>query len=596
MFRLSWRKIDVRTVSAGVLSLCVVWLFCSAWILDIEYFDSFDVLMNTDYLLGRCGLYLDHKAPMLSVLMIPARLAGISLGLAPLNLRPYHLTMALLHSAYLIGVFWLLTIKHGLRWHVLAAFCATSLSFVFFSYGCFMNIDIFPGILFLSMIFLSDRFMGRRDKVSWCVLAFIGGFAALLKQTFGLFWVAALLANAVARPKAKHDINNDFYLRLALLFSSAACSFAVYYLFMCFALQGSNPRGPWLATPLTHLIEHSKPELEVSAGSLRWIYLLNFPFYGITTTLLLVPGLLVALKGNDVLQKKIAVSWLAAFAFLHLTIRLEVRYMLFLAPLSAFLLVPIIDKLRSKRIFLACTACLLSADMAHASWEALRLADAFYRNSQLKSFLAPLKHAQKGQACVINEYLCFIAPRESPFIGDFYHRKFHFSPYHVKHFVRGDLEYMWSQGKGQDLRNSLPHAPGTILIYGNFFPMNIKDSPDISRYVSLLAKSATLDVDASSVTDALDSSTDHFTDRRLARALDEHIYPFLCDTRSGRIHPILQTAPDAFTVELQGMIPAMPIHSPGTLPYLSAYKILRFVNVEPHGGTVLAEISGIDSR
>ncbi|MBN1863863.1 MAG: hypothetical protein JW808_03070 [Victivallales bacterium] len=573
-------------ISAYVLLACVFWLLWSAWVLDVEYFDSFDVLMNTDYLLGRYGSYLDHMAPMLSVVMVPARLAGIALGLDPMDLRPCHLTMALLHSLYLLGVFWLLSIRHGFCWPVLAAFCAAVLNFVFFSYGAFMNIDIFPGIIFVAMIFLSDKLRGRMCARVWVPLVVFGALAALLKQTFGLFWLVLIVAHAV--PLFKPSERTAAALKhMALLVCGSAASFAIYYLFMCFVLKDSLIDGHFLVRPAVQALEYSRSDIENSAATQHWLYLANFSFYGFLTSLLVLPGIVMSLKCGDRLQRSLAVSWIVAFLFMHVILRREVRYIAFMAPLSAFMLVPVLEWIMGKPRILAFCIIVLTADLLNASWEALRIVDPFYRESQLKRFLSPLRVVEPGTPCVFNDYLCFIPPRRSPFIGDYYHRKFHFSPYHVKHFFREDLYYMWNPARGNALHDSLSYGSGDCLIYANFFPMEIEGNFDADTYVLIFARVERVPYDASELVVGIEAGKKGFEDVRLGKVIDRYIYPVLYDPHSEKLFPVFQEGGNRFRLgdDVACLRPYSPLLTDAGAALLG-YEIIRLVQIDSRGGTV----------
>ncbi len=591
MTRFPIKKLSPRTVAIAILLVCAGWLLWSAWVLDIEYFDSFDVLMNTDYLLGAYEVYLDHKAPMLSVLMIPARLAALALGLDPMDLRPYHLTMALLHSAYLLGVLGLLVTRHGMRWPVLAAFCASVPSFVFFSYGCFMNIDIFPGIIFLAMIFLSDKLRRHMCARIWLPLVAAGALAALLKQTFGLFWMAVIIAHSVPMLKPSRRTAAAFK-HMTLLVCGSVASFAIYYIFMCVVLKDSPIEGSFLTRPAVQALDYSGSDIRNAATTLHWLYLANFPSYGILTALLVVPGIVVSLKNGDRLQRSLAISWIVAFVLMHVILRREVRYIAFMAPVSAFLLVPVLDIVaRRPRIMAACIMVLVT-DLLIASWEALRIVEPFYRESQLKQFLAPLKDLEPGTPCVFNDYLCFMPPRRSPFIGDYYHKKFHFSPYHVKHFYRKDLDYRWNPARGNELFNSLSYGHGDCLIYANFFPMEIKGNPDAADYVLLLAKCASMPYDASKLAADIESGKKGFRDVRLGSVIDRYIYPSLYEPLSGRLFPVFQEGGSKFKLGHDPMLPPYPPPTANTgHAVMLGYEILKLVEGTTQSGTTFAAIN-----
>ena len=74
---------------------------------------------------------------------------------------------------------------------------------------------------------------------------------------------------------------------------------------------------------------------------------------------LLVPGLVVSLRKSR-MQRIIAAGWLLGFFAMHVVHLREVRYIAFLAPLSAFVIVPVVRSvLQSKRLFWLATLALI---------------------------------------------------------------------------------------------------------------------------------------------------------------------------------------------------------------------------------------------
>ena len=111
---------------------------------------------------------------MMALLLMPAELARTAFGLHPLDVRSYHILLALLHVAYLILVYRLLTRVFGHSWFVFAAWVAAIPNFVFFSYSPFVSHDIIPGVLLLYMLVWCDRFSRHRSFLLWTELVAMG--------------------------------------------------------------------------------------------------------------------------------------------------------------------------------------------------------------------------------------------------------------------------------------------------------------------------------------------------------------------------------------------------------------------------------------
>lgn len=580
------RKISFNHLAIIVLVLPVIWLIYSALVLDIEYYDSFDVILNAHYFLGEYPAYLAHKAPMLAIIMIPALWISKLLQLEALNLIVYHIEMAVLHITYLSVIFYLLIQIYGKKIPVIIAFTAAVLNFVFFSYGMFMNIDIFPGLLFFLMVLLSVSFQEKTSWTKWILLVLIGSIAASLKQTFGLFWVAVLIAHSVNLLIEK-NWSKKSWITFLLLSLGSVSSFILYILLMCFVLHDSHMQGSFFSNPFIQILNFTKEYTNPDMIPPIWIYAINFPFYGILTTLLIIPGIILGLKSKDPLQRSLAVCWIAAFVFMHIICRREVRYIAFLAPISACLIIGPISYLIKKPRYLYLMLLILIIDIISAGIEAGRITKTFYQKSQLKQFLSPLKQTTNN-ICIINDYLCFIPPIKPAFLIDHYHRKFHFSPYHIKFFCRKDINLKWRPYKSKQLYESLPFKPESHLIYSNFFPINLKNVPDLSQYMLILARSSKIPFDPATLKIREEKDRKEiiytFESRQLAVAIENYIFPGVHDKNSGIFFPLIQTGEQSFSI-------AKPPNYQKDFPVFNSmefvgYKIKKYVYMQKNG-TVL---------
>ena len=78
------------------------WLGWAAAVSRVDNYDSYDVICNARHLLGRTPEMIAHRPPLLAAMMIPSELARERWGLHPLDVRPYHAAMALIHAGYLL--------------------------------------------------------------------------------------------------------------------------------------------------------------------------------------------------------------------------------------------------------------------------------------------------------------------------------------------------------------------------------------------------------------------------------------------------------------------------------------------------------------
>src|SRR5260370_22049854 len=151
----------------GVFFVIAAWLGAAACVVQIEYYDGLSAIANARYFLGATDRYVADRAPMMGLVLMPAELARTALGLHPLDVRPHHIFLALLHVAYFIMVYRLLTRVYGSSWLVFAAWTAAIPNFVFFSYSPFLSHDIIPGVILLSMLIWCDRFCSHPSYRLW---------------------------------------------------------------------------------------------------------------------------------------------------------------------------------------------------------------------------------------------------------------------------------------------------------------------------------------------------------------------------------------------------------------------------------------------
>ncbi|NOY82957.1 MAG: glycosyltransferase family 39 protein [Kiritimatiellaeota bacterium] len=453
-------------LAAACLGLPVLWLWLSAVFVTVELYDGYDAICNARFFIGNGPYFIPSRAPLLALVLTPAALLHRALGLPALAVWPYHLTMAALHTAYLVGVFAFLRKRLGLTPAMLAAFASSVLSFVFFSYAPFLSRDIVPGLLLIAMLVLTEHFVERPRIGVWLGLVALGALSVLIKQTYGVFWAAILGSRCLPYLFPKRVFRrSDFKTWLALTGGAVASALA-YWLIMAVVLKSTWPREPFLLLPYRQLTKVMEQYRGTGIRFPIWIYLRNMPFYGWLSLAALGPGLWYCLRG-DRFRQSLALVWLTAFGMLHLSGFREVRYMAFLAPLSAFLGAHAIEKAFRHRGLLIAGLALLSLDVWSAGKEALRLRAGFYRRSPARRFCDTLldSDGRPRKPVFMQGPLSFMPPLNSPFAGDRYHRLFHLDKHHLVFLygiARSDLRSV--RDPLHQLRTEAALYPGSVLL------------------------------------------------------------------------------------------------------------------------------------
>jgi len=462
------------------LGLPIVWLLWAAFVVDVEYYDGYDTICNALYFCGQRQGYIGNRTPLIAMLLAPMRLLSGLFTDDPLHVRTYHLAMALGHTVYLVGVYLCLQRFVTSRAAHLIAFVSAILNVVFFSYAPFLSHDIAPGLLLLLMLCLAEDFARAPDVGPWLLLVALGCAAALTKQTYGLFWFALLVCRCLPFIVVGDRLERTPAIALAWLAVGAVTSAVFYWLIMAFVLAGAYPDTALFLRPLLQ-IRRLMGQYEGLAGAFPlWIYIRNFPFYGFLTTVFIIPGLWMLLKRNRLCQSA-ALSWILCFAVLHALGLREVRYVAFLAPLSAVAAAQPVAALlrqgRQRQVLLI--GLLLGVDVLSASYEAARLAMPFYGRSELREFTSVIRDGDGWRKPVLTWNLMgFVPPRNSPFAGDRYHRVFHFGVHHLQilygygpHEVGTAPSLPWLGTRACQLRNSALFFTNKPLYNGpGFFP------------------------------------------------------------------------------------------------------------------------------
>jgi hypothetical protein len=428
-----------------ILLLIAAWLAWSLAQVNIEFDDGYATLTNALYFLGDAHGYFSNRGPLMAFAMMPAVLMSQALGLHPLDVRLAHGTMVFLTLAYLYGSWRLLVRVHGSELCTLLAYAAAMATPVFFSYAPFVNLDIFPGVLALLMVWLAEQQLRSPSNIRWLVLVALGTSLAALKQTYALVWIGIVAMLPLTLLMGRADASTWRNARGLLL--AAVVSGALTW--MIYAAALSTPFGaepfwlrPWLqvAAINANYAAEGGPWVVFSP----WIYLENLWAYGILAMLLILPAVILALRSGTSFERLLALVWLFLVVMLHLTPYKEVRYLAFLAPFNAVLLVPLLRKIWSgRRAFRWLMLAILMASLALAAGEASRLNNPYYRQALL-AFLGPLPaDGTLPGRLIMGGPLSFVSPERQAYSGDRYHRITHITPGSIVSMYGYPVDHFW---------------------------------------------------------------------------------------------------------------------------------------------------------
>jgi hypothetical protein len=432
----------LRFAEIGLFALLGGWLLLAAAWVDIEYYDGMDSQLNARFYLGMEPTYQATRGPLLGFLLVPAEAAREALGLHPLDPRPAHFVMALLHFGHLLGSYLLLTRALGRSWMLWLAFAAAMPTFLFFNYGIFISHDLVPGVLYLALLLGSDTYLRRPSRGLWCALALTGAAAVCIKHTYAIFWIIALVIQAGFVLRGTGAPRATLLRRWGELVLAAAAGAVALWFALCQSLGTLFPETPYLLRAweqLQYLLfqAHDKNHPEHV-----WVYFRNFPAYGMLAMVMALPGVWLSWRGGTRTGRVLAAGWVLAVVILHLLSLRQVRYFGFVAPVTAGILVPVLTALWTQKWGRRVAVGLLVFNLLplHAYsilGETTRIGDAFHRRSEYRDLL---KHLENPDGSVrrpvyVNwDKLSFTPARPPPFAGDIYHELFHLGQHHVRGF------------------------------------------------------------------------------------------------------------------------------------------------------------------
>jgi len=456
------------------IGLIIIWLFWSASILGIETGDGYLTLATSQHFLGLNETYGFQRGPFLAFYLIPAEWIANSIGLHPLDLRPHHIMTAFLHSIYICFI-WLILTRFYDKFDkfVAIAFLATIPSFIFFSYAIFISPDIFPGLILIAMILLAAKADKQSSIYIWSSLVILGFIATLFKQTYAIFWITILVSCLFF-----YSRKTNFFLFTAASFS-ALLSWLTYAWFLQDAI---SPDIQWWIKPAYQIIIVANQFSSYSSEALNKIflpslYIQNLYNYGLLTSILILPSIAYVLffdKSNNKTLKIISINWILIFLFLQFITYKEVRYLIPLAPLSAFILVPFLrfsEHSKFRVLFLSLITILLIFDISKGVSESLRVKHNFYQTmtseylQPINTFFENRNTQNKNKIIMINE-LGFTPNIYSPLKFDRFHRTFHLSKSVLPLLYGFDNDVFFSYGANDAISHEAFSA-GDLILFSN---------------------------------------------------------------------------------------------------------------------------------
>lgn len=425
---------NVYHLAKLILIIISVWTISAAYFVNIESADGYSLIANAKYFLGQKSLdtnnqFFPEKMPINSVLLIPAEWLKTYLNLPVFDVRIHHLLFGIIHALYLWSVYLQLRnhyiVNKSNESTILIAFLATIPSFIFFSYAPFLSVDIYPGAIFLFMLLLTYNFSIKPSWNTWIQLIIWGSAAPLIKQIYVVFWIVIIAIYGTSL------LLKQRYRTITWLITGAFASAIITWLLTSLALTKWDPQMqvPFLLLPYHQflaIVTHYKFENQTAWP--WWFYLSNLPTaYGIVTTLLIIPGIMLAIRGKDLIVKHIALAWSLAFIIMLFVPYREMRYLAFLAPLTAFVIIPPINWiLQYNRIWAIILLTLLSIDLIQATSEATIIYNNFFSSNPIVNFLRVIDDSLDQKRPIIMPLsLSFTSQPYSQLAGDRFHRCYH---------------------------------------------------------------------------------------------------------------------------------------------------------------------------
>jgi hypothetical protein len=454
---------------AGLFALLLIglWLLASVWWVRIELGDGYVTAVNARYLLGLAEEYVWYRAPLPALILVPAAWLADRLALGPLDMRPYHAVMLVVHLGCLLWMWRWMSVYCRDRVAALLAYLAALPCVFFFSYAPFISHDIAPGFLLLAMLIGVDRYARDGRLRTLALLALLGAMAATVKQTYALFWLLVLVAHAtvIASERCWREGVTLVHLAGAALLSGVLSFFAY-----ASVLQSVYPEAGFLERPFLQawsIADNISRATGAEGFYYPWVYLRNFWVFGILAMVLVLPGLIGAWRAPGRIGRMVAVSWTVALIVMCLNPLKELRYLGFLMPLTAILVYHALVELRTRLPRLVWLPPLvLVVDLSLAGVEAQRIVHPYYRSGHTEFFAGSETAIEQGRRVTLAGLLNFVSPDRHAFFGDRYHRITHLMGWSIAGLYGLDQAHFRPLYDLAQL-NAMDFQPGEILLYSN---------------------------------------------------------------------------------------------------------------------------------
>lgn len=419
--------LNSRILKAEVIVIggWIFWLWIAVFLVGIEMYDGWGAISNARSLAGAEGGYYSpmRAGPFYSLFFVPFEWIRLALGLDGTDLRPFHFLTAAIHSVYVLGTWLLLRRRFGSSFYLLIVFVSVVTNPMFALWAGFRSTDIFPGLILLAMVLLGQKYLRAEKRLGLFFQLFaLGLLAALLKSSAGgLVWLSCF---------ASVVFSKDRSFRAIFELVGAAVLGAICFWFVdALVLQLWRDDLPLWRLPLEQIRLLSEDSF-IARGDLysfsAWFS--NIWVFGIAGLVLLLLGGRAAFKGS-VDDRAVLVAWLAFF-LLSLTNRaVEIRYLSPLVPLTAWLAMLAIPRLKARKATVIGFLILATLDISVSLWTASSYFDPFFRRGAYLPLVEELKNV-KGPIRMTG-YLSSVLPRYAPIRNDPYHGVAHTSPLHI---------------------------------------------------------------------------------------------------------------------------------------------------------------------
>ena len=413
-----------------------VWLLACAFLVNGEYGDGYVTIANSRYLFSDNPTYHLQRGPLAAIMLWPVEVLVELFGVGPFEVTPYHLYSAVLHSIYLLGCWWALRSTGASPLARIIAFATAVTTVVFYSFSPYLSHDILPGLLFLLMIFLANRWLSEKSRMDAVLLVIVGAAVVLIKQTYALFWVVIVIYGVMAMLLRWDDGRVDWRKLLQLL-GLAVLSASVTWIGYAWFAAEQWAHIPWYSRPWVLAVVVS--EIFSESADLNFpadLYLRNLHNFGVMAMLLVIPGVIVALRGKNARLRMIAMCWMMSAIVIQFTTFKEVRYLLFLAPLTAVLIVPAIEWAIKRRTLLIAMVLIVGVDQVRGLSAAAKQLTATATIDPVRFF----ESAGTEGRIVASEIISFVYDARSPLTRDSYHGIYHIGAQLIFQLQKAEFE------------------------------------------------------------------------------------------------------------------------------------------------------------